>query len=90
VKQADGELRFETPDGVPIEPPRRAPLDPRTGGSTHLRERHAERGLAIGPETALAGWGGERGDLHYIADVNLEAAARARARAAPGPDPPPT
>ena len=89
VKQADGELRFETPDGVAIEPPRREPLDPGTGGGAHLRERHGERGLAIGPETALAGWGGERGDLHYVADVNLEAAARARALARAGPDPPP-
>jgi hypothetical protein len=85
VRQADGELRFETPDGVAIEPPRREPLDPRTGGSAHLRERHGEGGLAIGPDTPAAAWGGERCDGHYLADVYSEASARARA--SPGPPP---
>jgi hypothetical protein len=77
------ELRFETPDGVEIAPPRRTPLDAATGGSTHLRQEHEERGLAIGPETPVAGWGGEHFDLHYAADVYLEASAFAGARAAP-------
>jgi hypothetical protein len=83
----NGELRFETPDGVEIGPPRRAPLDAATGGSTHLRHEHEERGLEIGPETPVAGWGGEHFDLHYAADVYLEASAYARARAGPALSP---
>lgn len=77
---AGGELRFETPEGVEIAPPRRPPLDPRTGG---LREQHVERGLTIGPETPVAGWGGEDGDYRYVADVYADAAHLARARAGP-------
>ena len=77
------EFRFETPDGVEIAPPHREPLDPRTGGVAHLRRQHGERGLAIGPETPVAGWGGERCDLNYVADVYSVAAAAARARAGP-------
>src|SRR2546421_90300 len=38
-------------------------LDPRTGGAARLRRQHGERGLAIGPQTPVAGWGGERCDL---------------------------
>ncbi len=68
-----------------IAPPHREPLDPRTGGVTHLRQQHRERGLAIGPETPVAGWGGERCDLNYVADVYSAASASARARAGPGP-----
>jgi Domain of unknown function (DUF222) len=83
VRLAGGELRFETPDGVEIGPPRRLPLDPETGGAAKLREEHRERGLAIDSETPVAGWRGERGDNHYIADVFAEAAWFARARAGP-------
>jgi hypothetical protein len=82
-KEARGELRFEAPGGVAIAPPRRPPLDPRTGGVAKLREQHRERSLEIGPETPVAGWRGERGDLHYVADVYAEAAWRARDRAGP-------
>jgi hypothetical protein len=82
-KLARGELRFETPGGVTIAPPRRPPLDPRTGGVARLREEHRAQGLEIGPETPVAGWRGERGDLHYVADVYSEAAYDARARAGP-------
>jgi len=78
---AKGELRFETPDGVEIAPPRRPPLDSRTGGAVRLRRQHRERGMSIGPATPVAGWGGERGDNHYIADVFSDAAYDARARA---------
>jgi hypothetical protein len=80
-RDASGELHFERPDGVEIRAPGRTPLDARTGGAAHLRRGHRERGLAIGPETPVSGWGGERGDLHYIADVFSEGALRARARA---------
>jgi len=82
-RDAQGGLHFETPAGAEIVQPRRAPLDARTGGSASLRRRHRDRGLAIGPTTPVAGWGGEQGDLHYVADVFDEAAARARARADP-------
>ena len=43
---------------------------------------HYKRSLAIRPETPVAGWGGERCDLNYVADVYSVAAA-ARARASP-------
>lgn len=85
AREAGGELRFETPDGVPIAPPRRPPLDAWTGGSAALRRQHAGRGRPIGPETPVAGWGGEPGDTRYIADVFADAAYRARARARAGP-----
>ena len=78
-----GELRFETPDGVEIAPPRRVPLDAKSGGAALLRREHGQRGLAIGPETPVAGWGGERCDVSYVADVHLEACASLRARAGP-------
>jgi hypothetical protein len=80
---AGGELRFETPDGVAIAPSPRPPLDPRTGGPAGLRRQHRERGLTIGPETPVAGWGGEPGDMHYVADVYADAAHLARTRASP-------
>ena len=83
VPLGKGELRFETPDGVEIAPPQREPLDRATGGSAHLRREHGERGLAIGPETPVAGWGGERCDVSYVADVHLEACASLRVRAGP-------
>jgi len=41
---AKGELRFETPDGVEIAPPRRPALDTKTGGAARLRRQHRERG----------------------------------------------
>ena len=66
-----------------IAPPHREPLDLATGGAVHLRRQHGERGLAIGPQTPVAGWGGERCDLNYVADVYSVAAAAARARASP-------
>jgi hypothetical protein len=68
---------------VEIAPPRRQPLDPETGGAAKLRREAGERGLAIDGRTPAAGWGGERGDNHYIADVFAEAAWFARARAGP-------
>jgi hypothetical protein len=48
-----------------------------------LRRQHGERGLAIGAESPVSGWGGERCDWRYVADVNADAAHDARARAAP-------
>jgi hypothetical protein len=78
--------RLRVPDSV--HSPARVPLVHARPG---LHDPPKNRvGCRVIGETALAGWGGERGGLHYIADVNLEVAARARARAAPGPDPPPT
>jgi hypothetical protein len=82
-RDAGGELHFEAPDGVEIAPPRRPPLGPRTGGAAGLRRHHGERGLTIGPETPVAGWRGEPGDMHYVADVFADAAHFARARAGP-------
>jgi len=78
-----GELHFEAPDGEEIAPPRRAPLDPATGGATRLRREHRQLGLTIGSATPVAGWGGERCDWRYVADVNADAAHDARARAGP-------
>jgi hypothetical protein len=82
-RDAAGELHFDKPDGVEIAPPLRPPLDLRTGGTARLRREHCARGLSIGPETPVAGWGGEPGDNHYIADVYADAAHFARARAGP-------
>src|SRR5262249_43149254 len=72
-RDAGGELVFETPAGGEIAAARRAPLDPRTGGTAHLRRRHRERGLAIGPKTPVAAWGGEPCDVEYVAGVYAEA-----------------
>jgi hypothetical protein len=80
-RDARGELHFEAPDGEEIAPPKRPPLDPETGGAASLRRQHGERGLAIGAETPVAGWGGERCDWRYVADVNADAAYDARTRA---------
>ncbi|HEY4027223.1 MAG TPA: HNH endonuclease signature motif containing protein, partial [Candidatus Dormibacteraeota bacterium] len=77
------ELIFETPDGVEIAPPRREPLDASTGGAAYLQRCHTEGGLAIVAATPSAGWGGERCDPNYVADVYSEAAFNARARAGP-------
>jgi hypothetical protein len=78
-----GELRFEAPDGEEIAPPTRPPLDPATGGAASLRRQHREDGLVIGAESPLAGWGGERCDWRYVADVHADAAYDARTRAGP-------
>ena len=82
-RDAKGELHFETPDGEEIAPPRRAALDPGTGGAARLRRQHGEQGLAIGAETPVAGWGGERCDWRYVAEVHADAAHDARTRAGP-------
>jgi len=68
---------------VEIAPPKRPPLDPAAGGVACLRRRHRERGLAIGPETPVASWGGESCDWRYVADVHADAARDARAGAGP-------
>ena len=78
-----GELHFEAPDGAEIAPPKRLPLDPETGGAARLRRQHREGGLVIGAGSPVAGWGGERCDWRYVADVNADAAHDARARAGP-------
>jgi hypothetical protein len=82
-RDAKGELHFEAPDGEEIAPPRRPPLDPATGGAARLRRQQGERDLVIGAETPVAGWGGERCDWRYVANVNADAAYDARARAGP-------
>ena len=43
--------------------------------------------LHLGPATPVAGWGGERGDNHNIADVFADAAHDARTRASPNVTP---
>ncbi|TMC11686.1 MAG: DUF222 domain-containing protein [Chloroflexi bacterium] len=83
VPVAGGEVRFETAAGTEIAPPRRAPLDPATGGPSDLRRQHRERGLEIGPETPVSRWLGEECDYHYVADVFADAAYLARTRAGP-------
>jgi hypothetical protein len=82
---ADGELRFETPDGREIGARPAAPVDPVSGGAAHLRCRHRARGLAIGPTTPEALWRGEPCDIHHVTDVYAEACASARTRAGPPP-----
>jgi len=83
VPVAGGEVRFETPAGTEIAPPRRAPLDPATGGASDLRRQHRQRGLEIGPETPVSRWLGEECDSHYVMDVFADAAYLARTRAGP-------
>ena len=54
-----------------------------TGGAARLRRQHREGGLRIGAETPVAGWGGERCDWRYVAEVHADAAHDARTRAGP-------
>jgi len=79
-RTSGGELAFSTASGAPVSVPK-APSLP-CDAFEHTRHVHAARGLAIGPDTALPCWDGERVAYDLVVEALL--AARTRdLRAAP-------
>ncbi len=64
-KTASGELVFRDHRGKVIE---RGPI---TASGDGIEKVNRERGVEISPETCLPDWGGELGDLAYVADLAL-------------------
>ena len=63
---ADGEPVFTLPSGEVIVRPR------PVAATSSLEELNALAGVKVDPSTCLPDWGGEPGDLYYVADLFFE------------------
>jgi hypothetical protein len=78
IRREPGGLHFETNGGHPIGLPPLAPVDPVTGGSSHLRQRSVEAKREMTFDTPVAQEGGAKLDFIYVTDVIAEACIAAQ------------
>jgi hypothetical protein len=79
----DGEFRFETPEGRPIQPADRRAVDPILGGVAEVQRVAESAGVPEDSDVARAGDGGAGFDLGYVVEALQGMRPLALARGAP-------